>query len=127
MTYNSEDYEKVYQITDRVYTKQYGAFFIAFFIVIIFVLFVGLLFFYHTMLIMTNTTTWENTKGSTIDYISYYPLGIDPFDEGLCKNLHHTFFHDGRVTDWTLPDLKFFMEKNSKSFNWRNNQYWKCC
>ena len=57
---------------------------IAFFIVVIFVLFVGLLFFYHTMLILTNTTTWENTKGSSIDYISYYPLGIDPFDSGVC-------------------------------------------
>jgi hypothetical protein len=127
MTYNSEGYEKLNGIKDKTYTKQYGAFFISFFIIIIFIFFVGLLFFYHSMLLLTNTTTWENTKAMSIDYLSVYPNGFDPFDEGLVKNLKHVFFNKGGVRNWKLPDIDEAFKNRFKKFNWRNNEYWKCC
>lgn len=112
MTYNSDGYEKENHITDKVYTKQYGAYFITFFISIIFLFFVGLLFFYHTMLIATNTTTWENTKGPSIDYISIYPGGYEPFNRGIINNLKHTFFNKGKAIDWQLPDIEQAFEEH---------------
>ena len=127
MTYNSDDYERMHDITDKKYTKQYGAYFISFFILVIFTLFVGLLFFYHSMLLVTGTTTWENTKAPSIDYMAVYPSGYEPFNEGVIANLKNAFFHNGKVTNWQLPDIDEAFENHGKIFNWRNNQYWKCC
>ena len=48
---------------------------------------VGLLFLYHTYLMLTGQTTWEQASRSSITYFKDLQELYNPFNEGCCCNL----------------------------------------
>lgn len=83
---------------------------------------------YHTVLLITNGTTWENTKATEIDYMKAYPLGHQPFSNGLVQNLLDNCCHSNQLKEWDLPDIDEAWRKDeSKGFNIFKNQYYDCC
>ena len=48
---------------------------------------VGLLFLYHTYLMLTGQTTWEQASRSNITYFKDLQELYNPFNEGCCCNL----------------------------------------
>ena len=61
----------------------------------LFLLFTGLLLFYHSFLIMSNQTTWEHSRRGAISYLKIYPLGVLPFYTSIKDNIRQTFLHGG--------------------------------
>lgn len=52
---------------------------------------------YHTYLVMTNSSTWENMKSDHIDFISVYPVGYEPFNVALIDNLRKVCLHSNKL------------------------------
>jgi len=85
-----------------------------FFMIIAFVIFVATLFTvrenfwednkfqvlllaFHTLLIVTNQTTWEFTRKDTLNYLTIYPKNFHPFSKGFFGNLKLTFCHGNKT------------------------------
>lgn len=63
--------------------------------------------FYHSYLLMTNQTTWENTRERHIDYLNVYPDRYLPFDNGVLNNLEECCFPPTtEFRRWDLPDVE---------------------
>lgn len=60
---------------------------------------VGLLFLYHSYLMLTGQTTWEQASRHRIHYLKDLPSLTNPFNEGCLCNTLRFIFH-GRVRDW---------------------------
>mmetsp|Transcript_29974 Transcript_29974/g.26544 ORF Transcript_29974/g.26544 Transcript_29974/m.26544 type:complete len:101 (+) Transcript_29974:770-1072(+) len=90
-----------------------------------FIFFSGILLFYHAFLIMTNQTTWEHSRRSSISYLKIYSRTIFPFDYGVWNNIKMALFHKNKVREWTLrhPDIL----KARDGFNYFENDYYNCC
>eukprot|EP01016_Furgasonia_blochmanni_P006835 TRINITY_DN12744_c0_g1_i2.p1 TRINITY_DN12744_c0_g1~~TRINITY_DN12744_c0_g1_i2.p1 ORF type:complete len:213 (-),score=49.08 TRINITY_DN12744_c0_g1_i2:114-692(-) len=110
---------------DSGYSSEYGAFLVTAFLSFVFFVFAGGLLLYHTFLVLTNQTTWEHNRSSSLDYVKCYPRGYLPFSKGVVENFKTIFLHKSKVRDWKLPPLK--AAKESKHFNIWENKYWSCC
>lgn len=91
----------------------------------VFLLFTGLLLFYHTFLIMSNQTTWEHSRRGAITYLKIYPLGILPFYVSIRENVKETFFHGNKCKDWELKQP--YELKEIQGFNFCENELYSCC
>ena len=47
----------------------------------------SMLFFFHTYLMVSGQTTWEMASRLKISYLRDLDPPINPFDEGLCRNV----------------------------------------
>ena len=126
MEVNAEDYADNHPDDPRTYTKEYGAFFMSAVVAFVASGLVALLLGYHAYLCATNETTWENISGSKIDYMSVYPSGYKPFNQGLWRNLKTFFCHNNQLRDWELPEIKETWGQ-PKGETWWSNQYYSCC
>ncbi|KAM3142319.1 hypothetical protein pb186bvf_005476 [Paramecium bursaria] len=88
-----------------------------------FMIFTGVLFFYHSMLIMTGQTTWEKTKRDKITYLNFYPKFYHPYNYGIIQNLKLTFLHQGKLSNWDPPPL----DQIQRQINIFDNEYYSCC
>ena len=95
--YNSDYYEKEHGIAEVKYTKMKGAFVLSTVVTILACGFVGILFVYHTVLILSGQSTWEQTRREDIDYIKKFKKGYDPFNEGMLKNIKTVFCHSNQL------------------------------
>ena len=60
---------------------------------------VGLLFLYHSYLMLTGQTTWEQASRHKIHYLKDLPNLSNPFNEGcICNTLRFTLY--ARLRDW---------------------------
>jgi len=73
------------------------------FITFLATLFTGLLLLFHSLLIVTNQTTWEYTRKDTLNYLRIYPKNFHPFSKGVLENIKMVFFHGNKVRLWELP------------------------
>jgi len=91
------------------------------------------LFCFHTYLILTNQTSWEFTKYTTINFLKIYARrGLNPFSKGVWTNFKEFLFDLEKPSDWKLPSEEEFEKwkkktENSNSFNLWNNKYYSCC
>ena len=132
LDYNSDNYEKDNNIEDIKYSKEYGAFFMSGVIVFLSLgmvvslwLIQTLLLFYHTYLLATNQSTWENVSSHKIDYIRAYPSGFLPFNKGLLRNLSAACLGNNKLQKWELPDIRTAWEAPKQS--WWDNEKYSCC
>jgi palmitoyltransferase len=51
----------------------------------------SLMLFYHTFLMLTNSTTWEQTRRRQITYLKDLPRDLNPFDLGWVNNVKQFF------------------------------------
>ena len=125
LAYNSDNYEKIHNLPENLYTKDYGSFVLLTIISIAALIFVFFLFFQYILFVFTNVTMWEATVPSKITYLASYKDGYMPFNEGVWINLKGIFCHGGVLRNWELkePDC----EEVEKSFNFLNNEYYSCC
>jgi palmitoyltransferase len=126
LDFNSDSYEEDHPNDHRKYTKEYGAFFMSSVIAFVASGLVSLLLGYHSYLCLLNETTWENVKGSKIDYMNVYPSGYKPFSKGILNNIKTFFFHNNQLTDWEPPEIKQTW-KQPNGDTWWKNQYYSCC
>lgn len=56
-----------------------------------FITFTGYLFLYHSILILTAQTTWEQMRRPYISYLKHLPVGYNPFSKGAIKNIIEFF------------------------------------
>ena len=63
------------------------------------VIIVGLLFLYHTYLMITGQTTWEQVSRNRILYLKDLQEMSNPFNEGCCCNTIRFVCHI-RLRDW---------------------------
>ena len=61
-------------------------------------LLVGVLFAYHTYLMLSGSTTWEQASHHRIPYLKDLTDVSNPFDQGCCWNV--AAFLCGRGRDW---------------------------
>lgn len=62
---------------------------------------VGLLFLYHSYLMLTGQTTWEQASRHRIQYLKELPEMSNPFNEGvICNSLR--FLFQARQRDWEV-------------------------
>lgn len=109
---------------EDTHTSEYGAFFIVSFITFVSGVFAQVLFWYHTYLLMTGQTTWEQVKGKRISYLKPYPKGFRPFHFGVLENLKILLWQKD-FFEWEMPDVQMVWKE--MPFNWCENQYWSCC
>ena len=105
-----------------------------------------LLLIIHTIIAITNCTTFEFSKGSRhIDYLRGTDMADCPFSKGLCSNIRMFIMRDDwlmktwicrRVntrtrSDWTPIVWKMPEHIERDSEDWWNhpwqNKYWSCC
>ena len=102
----------------------------------------ALLWIIHTVIAVSNVTTFEMTKGTDIDYLRGTKMFDCPFGRGLCRNLAAFASRDDiskfirrarrhHVEDWTPIVWKMppFIERDSPDC-WNHpfqNKYWSCC
>ncbi|CAD8112209.1 unnamed protein product [Paramecium sonneborni] len=86
-------------------------------------LFTGTLLIYHTILILTGKTTWEQTKRDKISYLIFYPKYYHPYNYGLIENIKQTFFHKDILSHW-IPPQKDQIKEQCNIFD---NKYYSCC
>eukprot|EP00658_Telonema_sp_P-2_P010252 TRINITY_DN13863_c0_g2_i1.p1 TRINITY_DN13863_c0_g2~~TRINITY_DN13863_c0_g2_i1.p1 ORF type:complete len:118 (-),score=12.41 TRINITY_DN13863_c0_g2_i1:100-453(-) len=83
---------------------------------------------YHTMLLLTNQTTWELMRHDRISYLKDLPPGVLPFDQGLFQNLK-TFFclhpYAKTQTRWTVQHRQ--QEGTLYCGQLFANSYYSCC
>mmetsp|Transcript_985 Transcript_985/g.2291 ORF Transcript_985/g.2291 Transcript_985/m.2291 type:complete len:377 (-) Transcript_985:51-1181(-) len=96
----------------------------------------------HTVIAVSNVTTFEMTKGSDIDYLRGTQMFDCPFGRGLCRNII-TFVARDDISklirrarrqhgeDWTpvVWKMPYYIERNSSDC-WNHpfqNKYWSCC
>jgi len=97
---------------------------------------------YHSYLICTNQTTWEQNKRDRITYIKDYPKNIYPFSEGVIKNIKMVFFHENKIRfffmnfinmkllilrTWKPKDLETLNQTERNGFNYCDNEFYSCC
>jgi len=75
------------------------------FVIFISTIFTGALLLFHTMLILTNQTTWEFTRKTTLSYLRMYPRSFHPFSKGGFENIKMIFFHGNKTRKWELPPI----------------------
>jgi len=75
----------------------------------------GLLCF-HTYLMSTNQTTWENAKRNKIPYLKDIPESILPFDKGLCTNIKKFC-----CRNWHIDRRAFVLDTTQVNFTQRFN------
>eukprot|EP00743_Colponemidia_sp_Colp-15_P007841 GILK01008493.1.p1 GENE.GILK01008493.1~~GILK01008493.1.p1 ORF type:complete len:429 (+),score=46.01 GILK01008493.1:118-1287(+) len=92
---------------------------------LIFTLMTGGLWVYHTFLLCTNQTTWENIRHDTIYFLKEYPVGVYPFDQGVLRNIKQfcTPSRGRRLRQW---ELKPYDKDAPRPFNFCENEYWSC-
>lgn len=73
--------------------------FISLLVTFISTIIVGLLFLYHSYLMLTGQTTWEQASRYRIHYLKDLPDLSNPFNEGcVCNTLR--FIFQARLRDW---------------------------
>jgi hypothetical protein len=87
-----------------------------------FAFFTGILMIFHGFLILTNQTTWENSRRTQISYMKIYPRVVFPFDYGIVKNIKMILWHQGKVRNWTLRHPHLL--KTRDGFNYFDNEYY---
>jgi len=75
------------------------------FLIFVSTIFTGALLLFHTMLILTNQTTWEFTRKDTLSYLRMYPKSYHPFSKGTFGNIKMIFFHGNKIRQWELPPI----------------------
>ena len=102
----------------------------------------ALMWVIHTVIAVSNVTTFEMTRGSDIDYLRGTRMFDCPFGGGPCRNVMAFFARDDmsksirrargrRVEDWTpvMWRMPRSIERDSSDV-WNNpyqNKYWSCC
>ena len=79
LSYNSDNYEKIHNLPQNTYTKEYGAFVLGTLITSGAFVFVFILFVQYCYLIPMNVTMWESTSYLKITYLKPYPTNFNPF------------------------------------------------
>jgi hypothetical protein len=92
---------------------------------------VGLLFF-HILLAITNTTSWEWLKRDSIPYLENLPEWYNPFDLGTIRNLKQFCMEINNAEEEKSPSWVIEMKENVgrrkvKGATIWNNQYYSCC
>ena len=89
------------------------------------VFFVFGLFLYHTYLILTGTTTYENMRMHKLWYNEGVPFNVYIFNLGVWHNIVH-FFTGKAPVEWVLPPQSA-IERMAGEFNYLDNEYYSCC
>jgi len=71
---------------------------------------------YHTYLMSTNQTTWENAKRNKISYLKDLPEFILPFDKGVCINISKFC-----CRNWHIDRRIFVLDTEQVNFKQRLN------
>ena len=93
-----------------------------------FIAFTGYLFLYHTLLIVTNQTTWEHMSRHRITYLKYLPAGYNPFSEGIIKNVVD-FYRKKQIGRNYRECIVSFIdaEELEVGCNVLEDKYYNCC
>jgi hypothetical protein len=57
----------------------------------------------HIQMAMVNKTIWEMKRREHISYFRDVPLQINPFDKGVCGNLHEFLTMAEEKLEWDWP------------------------
>lgn len=68
-----------------------------------FILFTSYLAIYHSILISTAQTTWEQMRRERITYLKYLPKGVNPFSKGFTRNWKSFWVKDKENWENCLP------------------------
>ena len=70
---------------------------------------------YHSYLILTNQTTWEQTSHQKINYLNVYPDKFLPFDKGPLLNVLDACCPGKSFKRWELPDVQSAWERPQRA------------
>ena len=71
-----------------------------------FIVFTGYLLLYHTFLVLTAQTTWEQMKRGGISYLRHLPVGYNPFSKGVVKNIGEFFCGKHEGNEYRVPSIE---------------------
>lgn len=87
----------------------------------------AILFPIHFFLALTNNTTWEFVKGSTITYFRGWHIHLSPFSKGLIGNLKEFCTMHKNHPTYFIPRTPEELEKYKADNSFISNDTYDCC
>ena len=110
---------------DFLSTTSFAVYIVLLILMFFSIFFVFGLFLYHTFLILTGTTTYENMRMGKLWYTEGVPFNVYVFNLGVWNNVVH-FFRGKVPVEWVLPPQSA-IERMANEFNYLDNEYYSCC